>query len=209
MKKMLVLYIMITVLIFTGCAAEKVDKTQSAETTSQLIDIKTDNETPFEYSESNVVDMEKFGQYLFLDTLISLSIVKPYSLLRNNHGRYYTVYFTDDQRICYVFFIEEDGQLCVDFSWIYSKDMISADEFGEIMQHQLEGDVDELLIDKDKNLIYFGYLGSAVLYRSSIKEGKSVYLDMDYDGNIRVELISDNIYDIILSKDYPENLMTE
>lgn len=170
------------------------------------VQINVDNTSTFKYEKEKTNSLKEISDLMFTESE-DKEIFKDQTLHYNN-GIYYTVYYLENQKLFYVIFEEDKDNLCIENYWIYSDTQITKERFEEVVSIEKPINWDELLDIDDK--ISLGTAGSFDIYWISLKDGNTAIVKITYPDEVTEIRYSDkSIYDFILDKDKPENILNE
>lgn len=201
MKKMIILIMITAIVLILGVVI-----CMDIKNSKEYNDIQNVNKNEnFNYDETNDLDYNKLKYYIFSQTSIEeLDKNYPIEYLKQKNNIYYAIYSLKNNKLCYIVFKETDGNLHIDFSWVYSNDMIDSDKILNIESGTNCIELDEI----DKNTIKIDEISSTYFTLHFFKDGGSAMLEIDPKGNIsKITKNDKNIFSIIYTSDYPQNII--
>lgn len=168
------------------------------------INVSDKNES-FYYNENSDLSYNELKYYVFTEaTIEELNEYYPIKYIKKKNNIYYTIYSLKNHKLCYIIFKEKEGILRIDYSWVYSENMIEANDILNI-----EIGTNYIMLDSiDNNMIKIDEMSSDYFTIHFFKDGTSAMLKIDKDGNISNIISRDNnIYDYIYEIDYSEKIM--
>jgi len=203
MKKLLILCLLTIVAFISACGY----KDSQIERNKEDDYMNIDNDSIFQYNETNIFDLQKLASIVFERSDIQKLYEEiPFKFLRENNGTYYTMYCLDNNKICYIVFEKKNEEFNVDNIWIYSNTQISKKEFIEVINYEKAVDWDEFA-DFDTNMINFGFASSTSFYWVFLREGETAFVAISLPDELTDIVFSKNIYDVLLEKDMPYNIL--
>lgn len=205
MKRILIIIItMVLTLTVGGIIYMKVSKEKTVY--SNFLEIRINNKNDkFNYDEFTRLNYNDLKYYVFTQvSMKELDRNYPIKYLKEKDNIYYTIYSLKDNKLCYIAFKEIDKEYYIDYSWVYSKDMI---ELETILN--LQTDVNYNILETiDKNIIKIDEMSSAYFTIHFFRDGKSAKIEVDSKGKIhKINVSNKSIIDIIYEIDYPEKIM--
>ena len=208
MKKVLTKVFIISLILVLGAIIYM--KINNSDHYDENLEINLNNKNEnYIYDKNSNLEYNRIGIYAFpsifgTETSIEeLNKTHPITYLKKKENIYYTIYSLKDNQICYIIFKEKGDRLYIDYSWIYSRDMIGAEEILNIKI----GTNYQILKTIDNNTIYIEELSSASYTINFLKDGITIIMKANGDGLISEIIERNSIYNIVHDIDFPENIL--
>lgn len=200
-KKIVIIVLVVVILLVLGILTYMRININSQQKQSLGINENANSEKFIYDGNSNLeYDELKYAVFSKIE-MEELNERYPIKCLKEKNGIYYTIYSLKDNKLCYIVFKEAEGKLCIDYSWVYSEDMIEAKAILDIPIG-----TDYLIVDTiDKNAVHFDNLSSLHVMHF-LKDGRTASL-IGSNGKIEGVIMSNSIFDVIYDMDRPEKIM--
>jgi len=211
MKRILIILFTIFILIIVALGVIIYMKKNFASNQHIVLEINVNNENEsFTYDDTSSLDYEKLKYHIFAEVSIErLNDEDAIKYLKEKDNIYYAVYSLKDNKICYIVFKDIDKKLYVDYSWVYSKDMIDAEK---ILKIETGTNISYSELDSmDSNIIKLDRPSSAYYTVHFFEDGRSAMIKFSpfriKSGEVAEIIENNNIFNIIYEIDHPERIM--